>query len=385
VLTPALCLSASAAIRWGYDLLHEDEDYLAWFRQMVPSPPLAFWIAIGALAVALAVGYTAWTLELTLGRLGWSHYTTDNTLLPSNTVYDLLGPAGSDDTGMVLATERGAAIWSPPQVTDLPDEWRLFTAENSGLPGDRVLVVARDPGGGLWFGTDAGVGRYDRGAWQTYQPGDMGLMPGQVYALAAGADGRVWVGTESGVAVREAGGEAWTAFTASNSGLGDNWVWALAVEPRPGGDRLWAGTQAGLSRLDTATGVWTTIDEDFGAGVRALFLDAAGGLWAGTQGAGLARWDGIEWMFYRTANSDIPFNTVNAIAEVAAGVLWIGTARPAEVGGGLAEFDGDTWQTLTTRNSGFSGAEPLAFAEDARGRWWIGTRTAGVDVYQPDW
>ena len=69
---------------------------------------------------------------------------------------------------------------------------------------------------------------------------------------------------------------------------------------------------------------------------------------------------------------------------MAPGVLWVGTARPTEVGGVLAEFDGEAWKAYTPRNSGFSGAEPLAIARDAEGRWWIGTRTAGVDIYQPD-
>ena len=66
------------------------------------------------------------------------------------------------------------------------------------------------------------------------------------------------------------------------------------------------------------------------------------------------------------------------------GVLWIGTALPAEVGGALVEFDGEQWKAYNNRNSGFSGAEPLVIARDVQGRWWIGTRTAGVDIYQAE-
>ena len=93
-------------------------------------------------------------------------------------------------------------------------------------------------------------------------------------------------------------------------------------------------------------------------------------------------WDGETWQFYRTGNSDIPFNTVNAIVEIEPGVLWVGTARPASVGGVLAEFDGKAWKTFESHNSGFSGAEPLAIVIDETGRRWIGTRTGGVDIYQ---
>jgi ligand-binding sensor domain-containing protein len=179
-------------------------------------------------------------------------------------------------------------------------------------------------------------------------------------------------------------GQTWQTFTTATSGLVDDWVLSLAIAPRPEGDWVWFGTRAGISRLDTGTGEWADFSADLpeGAGVVALTVDASGRLWAGTLGDGLGLWDGETWQFYRTGNSDIPFNTVNAIVEIEPGVLWVGTARPASVGGVLAEFDGKTWKTFEPRNSGFSGAEPLVIVIDETGRRWIGTRTAGVDIYQ---
>ena len=100
-------------------------------------------------------------------------------------------------------------------------------------------------------------------------------------------------------------------------------------------------------------------------------------------GKGLSLWDGETWHSYRVSNSEIPFNTVQAISEAEPGILWVGTALPNNVGGVLATFDGEKWTTYTPRNSGFSGAEPLAIAQDEKQRVWIGTRTAGVDIYQP--
>ncbi|MBN1136771.1 MAG: hypothetical protein JXM73_09295, partial [Anaerolineae bacterium] len=291
---------------------------------------------------------------------------------------------------MILATHRGAAIWSPPDATDLPDRWLVFTSESSGLPqGHPVRAVASGRGGHLWFGAGPAVARYDStegtSAWLTYWSDDMGLEIGVVYALAVGSDGRLWVGTSSGAAVLD--GESWTALRAGPAGLADNNVLSLAVQPRPEGDWIWFGTDTGVSWLDTGSGEWSRHTEPFDpawGGVAALLVDSADRLWAGTVGGGLGVWDGTSWVFYRTGNSDIPFNTVQSLAEVEPGVLWVGTARPAQVGGALAEFDGETWREYTPQNSGFSGAEPLAFARDAGGRWWVGTRTAGVDIYQPD-
>jgi hypothetical protein len=395
VVTPALCLAASSAARHLYRQLRAWEEYWQWVRQMIPTPPLAFWIAIGVLGLLVVVLYTSTTLELTLGRIGWSALTTDNSLLPSDTVYALAAGPGDE---MILGTDRGAAFWSPPEATDLPDRWLVFTGRNSGLPeGQPVRTVARDQAGHIWFGAGPAVARYDEtegaSAWQTYWYDDMGLRQCVVLALAVGSDGRLWVGTSTGVAVFD--GQTWTSFTTTNSGLGDSRVLSLAIEPRPEGDRVWFGTGAGVSRLDTATAAWVSFADDFDpgwGGVPVLLLDSAGRLWAGTLGGGLGLWDGVAWQFYRTGNSDIPFNSVEALAEVEPGVLWVGTAPPTEVGGVLAKFDslaaltgtGEAWKLYTPRNSGFSGAEPLAFAQDARGRWWIGTRTAGVDIYQAE-
>jgi hypothetical protein len=380
VLVPALCLAAASPLTRFYRWFKEQETYWQWARQMLPRPPLAFWIISIGLVAALAVGYAAHTLQLTLNQLRWSHLTQD-AVLPGDTVYDILaGPDGQ----MILGTERGAAIWSPPAATDLPGTWIVFTAESSGLPHDRVLTVARDVDGALWFGTEAGLGRYDGGGWTTYRAKDMGLAQGRVHALEVGSDGRLWVGTGAGAAVFD--GQVWTSFTTA-SGLPGNVVMSLAIDSRPQGDRVWFGTQRGIGCLDTATGEWTSAAvEDPGLewnSVADLLIDARGRLWAGTLGGGLGLWDGDTWHFYRVSNSELPFNTVQAVFEAESGVLWVGTALPNDVGGVLVTYDGNKWTTYTPRNSGFSGAEPLTIAQDGERRVWIGTRTGGVDIYQP--
>jgi len=378
ILTPALCLAAASTVTRAYRWFREQELYWAWFEQMVPRPPLSFWIVLGALLVAIAAGYSAVTLQLSTARLNWTHYTSASTLLPSNTVYDLYATL---DGQMVLATDHGVAFWSPPAAADLPDRWRLFTADNSPLADNSVRAVAQDQAGRLWFGTEQGLSAYDGVEWETYLAADLGMQDDAVRALAVGSDSRLWLGTETGVAVLD--GTTWTALTTANSGLGSDRVLALAVEAAVAGDRVWFGTRTGVSRLDTASGEWVSFPQDFDpawGGVAELVFDSSGRLWAGTLGGGLGLWDGTAWNFYRTGNSDLPFNSVNVVAEVRPGVLWVGTARPAEVGGEMAEFDGQRWK-IYDRASGFSGAEPLAVAQDAEGRWWIGTRTAGVDIY----
>ncbi|MBU1750357.1 MAG: transcriptional regulator, partial [Chloroflexi bacterium] len=140
ILAPALCLAASSTVRHFIAWFREQEDYWAWARVIVIVPPRSFWVLAAILVVVIGVGYTMFALQLVLGQLGWSHLTAQNTLLPSNTVYAIV--AGPNEQ-MILGTEHGAAIWSPPATTDLPAHWTVFTTANSDLPNDRVLAIAR--------------------------------------------------------------------------------------------------------------------------------------------------------------------------------------------------------------------------------------------------
>lgn len=374
-LAPPLCLAAASAVDTGYRWLRDRLAYFGWLQALFPKPPLAFWVVLVVFALAVGVFYSVITIEQALGRLGWYHITAANTLLPSNTVYDVL--PGRDGV-VVLGTERGMAVWDPPSATGQPERWRLYTSDNSPLPDNRVLALAREAEGGLWAGTETGLARYDGVTWTTFTADDLGLGKARVYDLVTGDDGRVWVATGGGAAVYD--GAGWQPLRLSGR------VLAVTVA----GDVVWFGTPDGISRLETVSGSWTHyraaelgLGAPLAGGVSELLVDGAGRLWAGTLGDGLGLWDGASWRFFRTGNSEIPFNLVQAIAEVGPGLFWIGTGLPNAAGGRLAEFDGETWTELSARNSGFSGAEPLAISVDDAGRRWIATRAAGVDVYEP--
>lgn len=383
VLTPALCLAASTALSHAYAWFREQEATWPWLRSILPAPPRAFWVLLGVMALGIGIIYTASTLELTLGRLYWSQIIAQNTPLPSNTIYDLAtGPEGR----MALGTDRGAVIWSPSDTPETADRWTVLSTDNSSLPDNSVLAVAWDQSGAIWLGTEAGLARNQEESWQVYHAKEIGLMGDKVYDLAIGGDGRLWVATNSGVAVHDGG--TWTPMTAERTGLLDNWVRSLAIDPNAAGDVVWFGSENGISRLEAATGEWTPftakeLGVTFG-GVAELLIDSEGQLWAATLGGGLGHYDGTSWHFLRTANSDIPFNTVTTIGQVGPDLLWVGVAPPAEAGGVLAEYDGENWHVHSSRNSGFSESEPLAIEVDPSGWRWIGTRTAGVDIYQPN-
>ena len=381
MLAPPVCVMAGATARRIYHWLRDQEAYYEWLPQMIPPMPRSTWV-VTALALLFVGGVYVWgALGVALGSIGWSHLTPGNALLPSATIFAVEPLA---DGRVALGTGAGAALWLPPAASDTPNVPVIFNTGNSGLPDNRVLAVSAGPDGRLWFGTASGVAVFDGAGWETYDAGDMGLAGGQTHALVFDASGRLYAGTESGVAVWA--DNTWTTFTPANSGLDDARVFSAAVTAGEGGEAVWFGTLTGLNRLVLATGAWQSFeaaDTGLGAGgIADLLVDSRGWLWVASQGGGLARWDGQTWEAYRMSNSDLPYSVVNVVAEVAPGLIWVGTSEPTDVGGAVATFDGERWRTYRPANSGFSGAEPLAIARDRFGRVWVGTRTAGVDLFE---
>lgn len=375
VLAP-LCLIAAPAVRRLWHWLQEQETYWAWFRQMWPNPPRIAWYLLGAFILAFVGLYFYSVVVYILGTRGWAHLNRQNSPLPHNLVY---ATRPLQDGRLALATNAGLAVWDPSLTVDAPGNWQHFTPENSPLPHARVLALAQDNAGRLWVGTADGVSVWTNETWQTFTASDLGLTAAQVHSLLVDSAGTLWIGTQAGIAYGD--GVNWTTLTTQNSELADDRVFALAQTPD---GTVWVGTLSSLQRYDVGRAQWQSMPTTaYGPGaVHTLFVDSAARLWVGTQGAGASVWDGAQWQRYNTANSDLPFNAVNAVFEAPAGTFWFATARPLDVGGNLSSFDGQAWRHYLPHNSGFSGAEPLALSLDAQQRLWIATRTAGVDWYQ---
>lgn len=110
--------------------------------------------------------------------------------------------------------------------------------------------------------------------------------------------------------------------------------------------------------------------------------DSRGNLWFGTNGQGVARWDGAQLRYFTTADGLID-DVVTGIAEEPSGRLWFGTqvgitryTPPAEPGGTDATFIG------YGPNEGLPGAGCKVLV-DRSGTVWAGT-SAGVFRFADD-
>lgn len=204
--------------------------------------------------------------------------------------------------------------------------WRTLTAED-GLPEGRMLALAEEATGALWFGAERGLARCTEGACRVFTRAD-GLASDLVSVLFVDRAGTVWAGnglsTEGGLS--SWAGATWRQITVED-GLAHPMVNAI-LEDHEGA--LWFGVgfaaRGGANRR-TPDATWTTFTEADGlAGpkVRSLFEDAEGALWFGSEYNGVARYADGEWL---TLEPERGFSgaEIKAMLQTPDGALWFGT------------------------------------------------------------
>ena len=205
------------------------------------------------------------------------------------------------------------------------------------------------------------------GPWPTLTARD-GLAATPALALVAAPDGALWVGGLHGISRWDGrAAEVWSKA----DGLGDDWVTSLAVTP----DGVWAGTWGGgVSRYDPANAArpWRTLSTADGLPsslVTSLAAAPDGALWVGTYGGGLARvrGDAVE-----TVAEGPPSPWITALTIAPNGDLWVGTS-----GEGIARRDADGW---TTFRAELPDPAVRSLGVDRDGRVYVGTAT-GLAVY----
>jgi ligand-binding sensor domain-containing protein/signal transduction histidine kinase len=200
--------------------------------------------------------------------------------------------------------------------------WQHITKEQ-GLSENTVLALCSDREGNLWVGTDGGgLDRITR----NFFAASLGLHARAPQSAAEDAAGGLWIAFNRG-------GLAYSLTNSVNNlGIGRfSNAWSVLVDSR---QQVWAGTRdEGLFRF--VSGNFQPVDAagKIGAQIFALFQGRDGKLWVGGTN-GLGGYDGQAWNFFSTSD-DLPKNAVRALADDAAGNLWIGTE-----GGGLFSLRG---------------------------------------------
>lgn len=288
------------------------------------------------------------------------------------------------------------------------DGYRYVSAIVEGLPGE------------LWFGTNAGVVRYDGETWDV--PDDQ--LRVWVYDIVREDDGTLWFGIdgweEKRLIRRNPDGEL-HIYTADDGLQSD--ITALALD---GDGILWAAGN-GLNRYDRETDSWTSYwahDDEQHNHVSAIFQDTQGALWFGHSifhrsgdeeyiwRDGVSRYapeDSEVWRYFDkgavhtiqqdnkdvlwfgfdaagrgacpydlatgewdtclvTTTSRLESNNVDAIFPTRDSALWFGTSD-----GGLTRIDGEFSETFRQEGSELLSDNVHCLIQDKEGALWITT------------
>ncbi len=269
-----------------------------------------------------------------------------------------------------------------------------FLPETSGLSVTGISSLLQDREGFLWFGTMAGLARFDGYRFRFFSPqsGSPAADPAKsvvVYPALEDSGGDLWIGTDGqGLFRFKKDSEAFIQYRndpGDPASLSGDTV--LAVQEDKTGI-LWVGTRLhGLCEMDRQRGIFRRVALAPGAGtVWDLLADSEGYLWVGTQDHGLFRRHPKTGEMVNFRNNprnprSLGSNTVWTIYQDRQGTIWVGTR-----GGGLNRFVPEKGEFI---RFGGDEAHPrdllspaiTAIAEDGEGRLWIGTSWSGLRVW----
>jgi len=191
--------------------------------------------------------------------------------------------------------------------------WKTFTVDD-GLINNGVNAIEIDNFGNLWFGTGAGVSKFDGQRWTNYDTSD-GLLNMNIWDVELHSNGNLWFGT----------------------------------------------THRGIYQFDGKS--WTAVSGYVGLEVYDIEIDSLGNIWVGTLDGGLSHFDGKNWIIYDTING---LNSVLDIEIDSLGTWWIGT-----IDSGVMNFNGQNWVTYG-KSDGLGSVTIFDIEIDNFGNIWAG-------------
>lgn len=323
----------------------------------------------------------------------FTRYDTSNGLL-NDVVYSVLATKTGDvwagtATGVCRLREEAFTCWTP----------------KDGLASGRVLRMAQDDQGRIWFGTmGGGVSYFDGDSFTTYGLDD-GLGSLQVFLLMEDPRLNIVIGTYSGDFFY-AGRDGLVKMDAPDlpssviplSGLRDRhdnlWIgangsdglWRVLpnvqrldgvemdvthifglTEGRDGG--LWAATSHGIHHY--RAGPFSTWGKPEGIGDNSFVVLAdqdSDGVWVGTEGTGVYHVKNSGQFTQFTTSDGLPADSVSSLEYDADGVLWIGT-----FGGGLARLKEGEVVSAQEGQATLPDAQVSAIYRDRANAMWVGT------------
>lgn len=236
-----------------------------------------------------------------------------------------------DSNGNLWVGTEGGGVNFLDQATG---EYQYFTQRNNenSLLHNNVKALLLDDDN-LWVGTVQGLNFFDtkRKKFYAYRQDSNkpnSLSSNEIYCLAKDGDDGIWIGTnDNGLNYLSKKTNSITStYTAgdSDTSLTSNNIRVLLTEEN---GNLWIGSGPGLNYFDVKENCITPYrSEKYSNGINALYKDAFGILWIGTQGSGIILLDTkSNKLYHLVENQDLSNLTIYGILEDEDGYVWAST------------------------------------------------------------
>ena len=275
---------------------------------------------------------------------------------------------GSADWVRSLFEDREGDLWVGMNgaLNRFRDDQFSTYGLSEGLPSDQPIAVHQDRAGQVWIGFhDQGLVAVNGAKYQHFGKVN-GLASDEVFAIRDGHDGDLIVATRGGMSRLHQGRFVNELVP---DPLGRAGVYDVLEDSK---GRLWAATASGVHQKHD--GHWRDVLKNVPTAnsiIISLAETADGSIWAGALNDGLWRIDGahpydVPPRLYGAINGT-PIGNIRALYTDAAGTLWIGT-----LGGGLAEYQNGVFSRYTAAD-GLLSDNISHIDDDLAGNLWLST------------
>jgi ligand-binding sensor domain-containing protein/signal transduction histidine kinase len=261
-----------------------------------------------------------------------------------------------------------------------------------GLSQESVLNILQDRNGFMWFGTQAGLNRFDGYRMTVFRndPDDPGSIPDNFVTVSyEDESGRLWFGSKGGLARFDEAMQKFVRYLPEGSAHDSAAMRGITAIAPDGKGGMWVGSGSGLRHFNPATGKFVSMGHDPNDAtsltndhVNAVVLDPAGGVWVGTA-------DGLERLapgakafrhFRITPTDDPRRNNILSLSMGPRNTLWVGT------GAGLEAWrldDAEPERHHISADEGIGELRITALYHDAGSNLWVGTGQEGLKWRDP--
>jgi len=332
----------------------------------------------------------------------FKHNLEDQNSLSANVIQVIF----EDQDGMLWLGTIGGGVNRYDPETERFTRYQYDLENPNSLGSDTIFAIYQDQDGNLWIGTaGGGLNRYDPqiDGFVRYQhdpDNSQSLSHNIVRAIFEDSEGEMWIGTDGGGLNRfDRQSEVFTAYRHNPddpNSLAHDSVTAVYQDNE---GVFWLGTWGGgLDRLEfekegreaARFSHYRNDPEDFSSlshdSILSLYEDSSGGLWIGTLGGGLNRFDRRTEQFSRyQTNPDDPYslnhNSVISMVGDPTGLLWLGTS-----GGGVNVLDLESkafrhYYSIPGDPNTLNSNDVMGIYEDPEGVLWIGTGSGGLNKF----